>query len=412
MKILRVSVILASIAIVFIGASAFAQKQEFPAPPPYVNPTPGEIPIIATYAFYEPEFLTREKYKELHDAGFNLAQTWIEGNKMDLALEASKGTGVNLTASVLANDEITRQRLKKYAGNDRIKLYGAGDEPKMSGFQRARERRQLFVEEAPLAMTFTNLLPSWTPEGLGAPDYKTYVEEYVKIVNPPFISFDCYPIRGANKEMKSVYYKYYETLEVISKAAKESNRPFYSFILSNKHWDYPKPTRDYLRFQIFSALAYGAQGLPYFTYTQPDFDKGKNEFTEAPLNPDGSKNDVWYMVRDVNREVKNLQKIFLNAEVLDVSHTGVKIPDSTKRLVSVPAPFRWIASDGEGIVVSHLRNGKDEYLMFVNRDVNNSQRVNMEKTRPVTRIYGNGKEKTDRSTSVTLDPGGYAIYRL
>ena len=39
--------------------------------------------------------------------------------------------------------------------------------------------------------------------------------------------------------------------------------------MATKHWKYPHPTLATLRLQMFSDLAYGAQGLQYFTYWTP-----------------------------------------------------------------------------------------------------------------------------------------------
>ena len=63
-------------------------------------------------------------------------------------------------------------------------------------------------------------------------------------------------------------------------------------------------------------------------------------------------------------------------------------------------------------MVSHIQKGEKEYLLLVNCDINNKQKVMLERTRPVTRIYGDGTRKTDTGPSFTLDRGGYALFAL
>ena len=150
--------------------------------------------------------------------------------------------------------------------------------------------------------------------------------------------------------------------------------------------------------------------MGYFTYTLPDYDK-KGEYSDAPIDKDGNRTDVWYFVRDLNREITNLEKVFLRAEVEEVKHTG-RLTHGTKRLGRLPRPFRNIESMGvEGVVVSRLKNGKERYLMLVNKDVVNPQEVRIGLSGSVERLYGDGSEAPFSSQTITLSPAGYAIFR-
>ena len=414
-KNIRISTILVAVAILCVGLSALAQKRTFPEPPPFVNPTGNEFPIIASYAFYDPEMLTHQKYIELKEAGFNMSRQSMHDDKIQKALKAMEGTGVKMVlySWEALKPQTTESTLKKYRDNPIIGLIHLVDEPNASKFMEVKNLNNEMNRAAPSIMTFGNLFPSVSSKQLGAPDYRTYVEEYVSVVNPPFLSYDCYPIKLNKNGDLYVYSDYYDTMEVIADVAKKSNRPFFAYVLCDQHGDHPKPSRDFLRFQMFSQLAYGAQGLSYFAYCIPDFDKEGN-FSNTAIDKNGNRTDVWYMLRDVNKEFRNVEKVFFGAEVLDVSHTGSNIPKGTKRLEkkNIPAPFKNISSSGEGVIVSHLKNGENEYLMFVNRDVENRQKVNFDLSRPVIRVTPQGREKRENARSVNLTPGGYAISKL
>ena len=72
-------------------------------------------------------------------------------------------------------------------------------------------------------------------------------------------------------------------------------------------------------------------------------------------------------------------------------------------------------ADGQGVLVSHLVNGKRQYLMIVNRDIDNAQNVTIEHSRTVKRIMPDGterKEKTNGARTMPLAPGDYLLYRF
>ena len=412
MKKYTLTVLLAALALFCVSVSALAQKRSWPEAPEYKNPTAPEMPLIASYAFFDPEMLTPERFRELREAGFNMSRQSMHDDKIVKALSAMDSTGIKMMfySWEALNPAKTVETVNKYKDNPNVAAIHVTDEPKMSKFGDVKRLNDLMQQADPGALTFSNLLPSIDAVHLEAPDYRTYVEEFVATVNPPVLSFDCYPIKVRNGKIY-VYKNYFETLEIIADVARKSGRPFFSYVLSNKHADFPKPTRDFLRFQIFTALGYGAQGLSYYTYCIPDFDK-TGEYSDTPLDRNGNRSDVWYMVRDLNKEIHNLEKYFLNAEVIDVSHTGNQIPIGTHILSSLPLPFKWLTAEGEGVMVSHFKNNGKEYLLFVNRDVLKKQKVRFSRMYPVTRITGDGKRKLDYSDSVTLTPGGYALYEF
>ena len=409
----RLRFILISLGLLIVGASACASSQkEYPEPPAYYPHPSGHFPLTASYALYGP-YMTDQQMQWVKDAGFNNVMKVLNMEDTDSLIRLASKYGLTvLVASWDMRDTLkTRNWVDRYKNNPTVWGFNGYDEPKADKFpyMAALNKR---MSRAKDKTRFFNLLPAVGAKDLGAKDFRTYVDEFIDAVNPPFLSIDIYPVK-TNKQGE-IYIEpiLYKTMEVIREVSEESNRPFWSYLLSNKHWSYPKPKREYLRFAAFTALAYGTQGFTYYTYLMPDFDQGKWEYSFAPIDWNGKKTDVWYMVRDINSEIMNLEKVFLGAKVIDVSQTGPTIPDGTKRLKSLPAPFRSIDSNGVGLTVSHLRNGNDQYLLLVNRDVQKKQKVTLNRTRPATRLYGNGQEKEDKGNSLTLDPGGYALFRL
>lgn len=413
MKMIRTTAVGVAIIIICLGVCAFARKTSFPQPPPYYPLPTGEFPIQATYAFYPP-YLTDQQFKWVKEAGFNILVKSLTVSEEDTLLDLAAKNGLYLDVAVwaLINPQNLPGNINHFKNRPGVWGYSVADEPNASRFAELAKALRTIESLDPKANTFINLLPEMPSDYLKAPDYRAYLEEFIRTVNPPFLSFDAYPVRMDKNGKIFVLEGYFNNLEMISSIAKESGRPFWNFVCSTKHLFYPTPTEGFIRFQVFSSLAYGAQGISYYTYVVPDFDIDKGDYSDAPINRAGERTPVWYMVRNVNHELQTLADIFLGVEVKNVSFTGKKLPKGTKRLKKAPAPFRKIESGDEGLIVSHLSNGGKEYLLLVNRDVVNSQQVSVPKSRSVVRLYGDGSRKTDFSSEITLDPGGYALFML
>lgn len=146
--------------------------------------------------------------------------------------------------------------------------------------------------------------------------------------------------------------EFYHFLECFNKLSKDTNRPFWSFlytcasggwISALQRYDsfFPTPTIGMLRFEAFNALALGAQGLVCFQYgmglskqfLSPDEDTAV--FVDAPMqatvpiNPVPGEttvtlkyrdNQLWQDVKTVMNEVRSLEKVFLNTNVIAFGH--------------------------------------------------------------------------------------------
>jgi hypothetical protein len=253
---------------------------------------------------------------------------------------------------------------------------------------------------------YINLYPNYAgPDGLGTPTYQAYVDRFLAEVPVPLLSFDHYPVVG-----NSLRGEWYQNLEIVSAAARKADKPFWAFALSVAHGAYPVPTVAHLRVQAYSNLAYGAQGLQYFTYWTSKSDTW--DFHEGPILPDGKRSATYDRVRDVNRVVQALRTVFLGAKVESVGHTGATLPVGTRRFQPV-APVRSLTTEGQGAVASVLSKADRRFLVVVNRDINQPMKLKLEidphsKMRPVNKDATLGDAVgANRVTEVA--PGDVAI---
>lgn len=379
---------------------------------PYYNPTGKEIPILAYSAFRE-ELANETNYRLLRECGFNLAQQWAADTTIiSKNLVLAEKVGVK----VLVNCEQTRWAKEIPALTHRYDAYPATagyllwDEPNVSLFERMGSLISAIVESAPGKLAHVNLLPNYaSPKQLGAKDYKDYLEKFVSIADPQFISYDNYGIYKKDGQLM-LRQGYYENLEIARDVCNEHHLPLWTFCLSTAHYDYPVPTEGQLLFEAFSGFAYGSKAIQYFTYASKEID-GKEMFT-SPVDKDGKRRKVWYAIKKANAQIQRVGQLLLPCKSVGVWHTGVELPKGTKSLKTsdLPGPFRRIVSSSAGVVVGHLSGEGRNYMLLVNKDFSNRQKVTVEIDHPVIRITESGQKLQTKTSKITLKAGGWALY--
>jgi hypothetical protein len=332
-------------------------------------PASARIPILAWYG--PPS--TAPKLKEMAEAGFTISfdNRFTDAQSALAGLDAAQQAGVKLLVSCPQLQSDPRATAAKLKPHPALAGYFVRDEPDASLFKGLADWVGKIQQADPDHFCYLNLFPNYaTPGQLGSPTYQQHVDDFLKTVPVPFVSFDHYPVTQDGSAPPTLRPMWYENLEIISAASRKANLPFWAFALSIRHYNYPTPTVPQLRVQVFSDLAYGAQAIQYFTYWQV----GGNDppFTEAPVAMDGKRTAVYDRVKQVNAEIQGLAAVFAGSKVLSVEHTGASIPQGTRKYqpLSPVASLRADAKGGGGAVVSLLANGPRRFLVLVNRDIN------------------------------------------
>lgn len=377
---------------------------------PYRNPTPGELPVVA-WSTYNANVNTPDFYRGLAECGINIYFLCLEPNDSAIIAQSLDMCGrYGLKEFIHCRAAFMQYNIKstvdKFRDNPNLAGFAIDDEPNAPAFPQLRKLRDIVYSQDTTSLLYINLFPNSDLTVLKAKNYWDYLTNYIETVDPPFISYDNYPITFGKRLYVSE--TYYENLEEIHAASLKYGKPFWGFANTMERSPFPNPTIGFMRFQVFSNLAYGAQGIQYYRYWANI--SGGYEDNGAPVLPDGKKSDIWYRLRQLNREIKALTPIFLGCKVIDVRHTGNSIPKGTKRLSGLPGPFTRIQSEGTGILVSTITNNNKNYLVMVNRDVENSQKVRLSWNGLLKIIDSEGKIRNFRSSSIKLEPGSYAIF--
>ncbi|MDI4647926.1 hypothetical protein [Cohnella hashimotonis] len=197
--------------------------------------------------------------------------------------------------------------------------------------------------------------------------YEDYVYRWVS-KHPDVLVFDHYPFLEAGAFRND----YFENLEVIRRQALLGKVDFWSYIQSvGITGTYRVPSKEEMRYQIYTNLAYGAKGYIYFTYWTPQDSVWNSPFHDGIILPDGTKTGSYASAREINGEVLKLGPSLNSLTSQAVYHTGA-IPTGAAAL---PASFFWKPTDTtKPTVIGSFVNGSGrKYVMVVNRDTVNSR---------------------------------------
>lgn len=365
-------------------------------------PLRAEIPIVA-FGSIPIEQSTAKRFDEFREAGFDISIHPFWGSSVNdilRVLDEAQKSGVRLLvgSNLLYSDYW--KLISAIKNHPALYGYYLRDEPMQSDIDVLSRVHNNIRAADQSHICYLNLLPNY---GLS-----TSYEQYLRLASEmslSVISFDHYPITTSG-----IRTTWYENLELIRQESKRTNTPFWAFVLSTPHYHYPQPTLASLRLQIYSNLAYGARAIQYFTYWTPEpYDR--YDFHDGPIDNAGNRTRNYDLVRNMNLELRKILPLFDKAKISSVYHIG-DIPYGTKRIKRTPANIRKIKIAGAlGAIVSTMNTIDYTYMVLVNKDLNNTLRVDMSFRKGVVEIT---KDLTERDVKDVyyVSPGDLLIFRL
>lgn len=344
---------------------------------------------------------TIEKYRELAQAGFT--HTFSQFPSLELmsaALDIGRNVGVKLFVACPELQADPEGVAKRFKSHPALAGYHLRDEPSARDFESLGKWARRVQSVDRMHGCYLNLFPTYAePSQLGAPDYRSYVDLFLKQVPVPYLSWDHYPIVGDNLRPT-----YFENFEICAAAARKRGLPIWAFILATAHTPYPIPTPGHLRFQGFTDLAYGVRCIQYFTYWTPEGTQWN--FHQGPIEKDGTRTPVYDRVKQMNREIQAASGVLGGSRVVSVTHTA-PLPKSARPFT----PSGWVKklSTPGGLVVSHRRGRQSELLLLVNRSFAAPTGAVVEFSSPTTLRYPNTGSPARVRHTLSFEPGACVI---
>ena len=272
-------------------------------------------------------------------------------------------------------------------------------------------RRQL-----PGVLPFVNLFPYREGQREWYADYETYVRALAN-AGAPFLSFDNYALSYAGMGDD-----FFNNLELVRKVALEKGIPFWACLQAVAHFGYLEPSDATLHLQVWSALAYGARGIEYFTYFTPQ----RGNYRLGAIDTFGQRTATWDALRRVNGELAALAPLLLQLRSTGVYH----FPDVPVhgRPLAESTLLRHVdmAKDEDGFVppsvqarflVGEFRDARGrDYLMIVNKDLAHSFQFELDFRREVRATFRinpyTGQEEPMGFEQNWIAPGGGVLMRV
>lgn len=363
------------------------------------NPVPNDFPIIAWYSL-EPNFINHREFKNLKKSGFNIALTApLTGQETLEALRLAENSGVKLIIDCRETRIIDTSFIERVKTIKSFEQYYLSDEPSENNFSYLREKQQCFDESDSIHQPYINLLPIYaSKEQLGVDTYEDYITRYINIFKPQYISFDNYPF--VRDEFRR---DYYDNLSVVSRICKEKELPFWGFVRTLTDSNYWAIDEGRIRFQVYTNIAYGAQGLQFFTYSIP---KGCQR---AIVGINHERTDLFYVVTAINKEIHKLSKYFLGANFTKVIHTD----NIGKNDGILPNPIKALESQDSYLILSFFEKDGCNYLLVVNKDYVKDNRFNISFDHKTSIITKRGKKRIGKEHySIVIKPGDGIVFQL
>lgn len=197
---------------------------------------------------------------------------------------------------------------------------------------------------------------------LGTASYAEHIARYVATVPTPFIMFDHYPIYDTPARTHQFSAQWYGNLREVAVACRASGRDMRVGGQANSRpiggeksgkWAEP-PTENQLRYQAFSAMAFGANCIIWGCWN--------GWWTNNLMNADGTLGQQYYRVLPVNAEIRRLAGPYM--EFRNVATHFVGFGDDLQGLgkfrivpvpaLNLPAAKGLAATDGSSLVVGEM----------------------------------------------------------
>lgn len=385
------------------------------------TPTPGKISIVASTPIPPGVVSTRQSYIDLIDCGFNLGMEMGTIQYFQREFELLKG----LNFKYLISNHILRTPervsiIEAFKDEPNFAGWNFWDEPHYDDLPILAEKYKELYDAYSKKLIYINQAAVVNKVFTGPyTNFGDFLIYYNKLINPEIWSFDYYPIITRNGKTICEVEQFYYALESFREIAKTTSKPFWSYCECMQYqtntYSRPVATEAYLRYEAFSALAYGAQGIVYWTYGQRKSNAAE-DYLSALVNLNGKKTSAWKAAKKVNGEIKKFNDVFYGCKVTDLRHTGDRIYKGTRKLSGEFGPFQMIRSKEAGVVASYIENNGNRYVVLVNRDPFNKQKVSLElkANNNILDISSSSKPKEHswrKDINITLNKGGYVIFK-
>ena len=404
------------------------------------------FPINFWYGI-RPDFISRERLCEAKEAGFNIIECRYDTKTNKKVLKWCHELGLKaylwddrMKDAINESEgwqDILSDMINEYKDYPALDRYFIKDEPNNEALPMLGRIAKFIKQHDDKHGFYVNLFPD-----AAFPNYDAYIdhmERYITLTGCDLLSYDRYCMNRleATPEMLSsgeftearvsddsrckndlegkIFYEvttpgYFNNMEMVKKKADEKGIPWMIILLVSEHLTYRHVTEAEIRFEAFSALAYGASQLSYFTYWTPGaLHTEPWKYSHGIIQSDGTRDENYYIVKRINSELQSLHEGLEGAKHTAVFHVGHERDELTATFEC----FGGVTDISGGRFIAGFFEDK---LMLINKDFNSVAvaKIKTEKTVEKYSKYAKVWYKLDKRDeySIRLSAGDAELIRL
>ncbi len=200
---------------------------------------------------------------------------------------------------------------------DIIKAWWLRDEPAASLFNALAAVRASLERLDPGRETMINLFPTYASnDQLGTNGYQEYLDKFIEIVEPSYMSYDHYHFRKSGNRKD-----FFENLEIFRETSIKNELDPMLIILLTEHLGYSDLTKEQIEWEVNMCLTYGMKRISYFTFwlCQSLLAQG---WSNACMDANGNIYQHYYDVQEINKWLLPLGQELFDKNSTAVFHAG------------------------------------------------------------------------------------------
>jgi hypothetical protein len=375
-------------------------------PGPY---RPDRFPIMTYNQHLDDSKKTQEWYQGIADCGFTVV------GFCDNVAQLNRAKAAGLKAFVVDANLATQpwdkpdpakieaaidQAVATFGSDEATLGFYLWDEPKASQFKGLSLAVSRLRETAPRLTEFVCMLPNYAELDTS---YREFLTQYVETVSPEVLSYNFYGTMEGGKLRDG----YWSNLNDVQFVSANAGIPFWTTVLSCPHFNFRELSDADIRFQVFSAIVYGAKGIGYYLYTTPTI----GNYRLGPIDTDGTKTETWYKVKRVNRVLNAWGPTLLKLHLKGAYHL-----DKTEPPVGAPSNLILTNPDSTELVIGEFEHEEGgTYLIILNKNLSQSAGlwpVWSKKPAKIERLREDATWVPFSGEDIWLAPGQAALLRI
>ena len=291
-----------------------------------------------------------------------------------IATDMDRFTGGKTILDPEKDENLIKEIVDEKINNKYMVGYYTWDEVGRNNFERVRGINDLFSKYDPERLPFSLIYPSYGMYNWDKGEanwqentYAQYVEDYIKIIDPPVLCVDYYPFLPAWFEDKLIENDIWRDMGLMHFLADKYNKPFWFYVQSVELGPdvVGRLTQEKIQVQLMSALAYDAKCISYYIATNYLYDFNGND-------TDRSESGKY-----INKRVMTYGTYLFDKKITHLYHTGLDAKFNNIYFLDDINSSDLIASATDGMIIGEYDSEESIALMLVNKDYDNSLDTNI-----------------------------------